>query len=520
MRCYIGIVSLLLSMGVSMSVARAATTDNLLPNVNDGVDWNSSSTDMINSGNSGVVYNGNTINGFTVTCPTQQPNCGYKYDIGGDFEVTGTATLSANNIQLYDETITQSMLDNGITLESNIDVANCESNQGNCESKGGANDSHTVTITLKDNTGDILSTVSQTRTEITGFQGNCNGYPGTNTTGVTADCGQYTDTMIFTGVGANNVDWSWTGVDNNYSNQSRQGPNLLGSSLVMTFEEFTLDLGDIDDFTESFSDIEQSLAFDFDDWSDEFEELYIEDSFDDFVFIEEVDLAYETIPFIELGNEFFFFDDFEDDADYDVDDVEMLPLVEEDELPFFLGDAEMILEDEQDFFEAEETMFVEMFEEEIETVETEEEENIVEEEITEFTEISEDESESVVVEEEITLTEATGEAKEGSDIVEVSSDTNITVEVREVVYKGIDKYLNDNIKKLDQILQNQVMIEDSVFYPSQNIYTDQVVFVDNRDIYQDIIVIDDPMTQYNNEMSEILQRKNKLKMQIEELKWK
>lgn len=45
---------------------------------------------------------------------------------------------------------------------------------------------------------------------------------GTNTTGVTADCGQYTDTMIFTGVGANNVDWSWTGVDNNYSNQSRQ----------------------------------------------------------------------------------------------------------------------------------------------------------------------------------------------------------------------------------------------------------------------------------------------------------
>lgn len=288
----------------------------------------------------------------------------------------------------------------------------------------------------------------------------------------------------------------------------------------MTFEEFTLDLGDIDDFTESFLDIEQSLAFDFDDWSDEFEELYIEDSFDDFVFIEEVDLAYETIPFIELGNEFFSLMILEMMLITMLTMSKSLPLVEEDELPFFLGDAEMILEDEQDFFESEETMFVEMFEEEIETVETEEEESIVEEEITEFTEISEDESESVVVEEEITLTESTGEPKERSDIVEVSSDTNITVEVREVVYKGIDKYLNDNIKKLDQILQNQVMIEDSVFYPSQNIYTDQVVFVDNRDIYQDIIVIDDPMTQYNNEMSEILQRKNKLKMQIEELKWK
>ena len=212
---YIGLGTSLLLMGVFMSAANAAQTDNLLPNNNSGVDWNSSSTDMINSGGSGFVYNGNNINGFTVTCPTQQSNCGYKYDVGGDFEVTGTATLSVDNIELYSDTITQSMLDNGITLESNIDVANCESNQGNCESKGGANDSHTISIILRDNSNNVLSTVSQTRTDISGFQGNCNGYPGTNSTGVTADCGQYTDTLIFTDVGANNVDWSWTATDNN-----------------------------------------------------------------------------------------------------------------------------------------------------------------------------------------------------------------------------------------------------------------------------------------------------------------
>ena len=74
------------------------TTGNLLPNSGDGVDWNSSSTDQINSANSsGYVTNGSTVNGFDITC-TNQSNCGYKYSVGGDFEVTGTATVTADDI--------------------------------------------------------------------------------------------------------------------------------------------------------------------------------------------------------------------------------------------------------------------------------------------------------------------------------------------------------------------------------------------------------------------------------------
>ena len=105
--------------------SEVVTTGNLLPNAGDGVDWNSSSTDMINDGSSGYVTNGSTVNGFTITCPTGQANCGYKYDVGGDFETTGTATVSANDIKLYSNTITQPMLNNGITLNSYVDVANC-----------------------------------------------------------------------------------------------------------------------------------------------------------------------------------------------------------------------------------------------------------------------------------------------------------------------------------------------------------------------------------------------------------
>ena len=78
--------------------AEDITTGNLLPNAGDGVDWNSSSTDQINPGSSGYVSNNSDLNGFTVTCPTSQSNCGYKWSVGGDFEVTGTATLSKDDI--------------------------------------------------------------------------------------------------------------------------------------------------------------------------------------------------------------------------------------------------------------------------------------------------------------------------------------------------------------------------------------------------------------------------------------
>ena len=96
------------------------TTGNLLPNAGDGVDWGSTSTEQINPGSSGTVANGATLNGFDVTCPASQANCGYKYSVGGDFEVTGTATLSVDDIPLTDNTRTQEMLDNGITLNSYI----------------------------------------------------------------------------------------------------------------------------------------------------------------------------------------------------------------------------------------------------------------------------------------------------------------------------------------------------------------------------------------------------------------
>ncbi len=241
------------------------TTGNLLPNAGDGVDWNSNSTDQINPGNSGYVNNGDVVNGFTVTCSESQANCGYKDSTGGDFEVTGTSTISVDNINLTNNTRTQEMLDNGITLNSYIDIANCDHEAGNCEGDTGNTDSHTIVIELKDSNGVVLSTTTQTRVDIDGFQGNCNGYPYSNSGGQTANCGQYNDQVIYNDTGSNKVDWSWSGTDNNNSNSSRGGPNLLGANLTMTYENNSIDNSIIEEIEDIFDSIDEDIINDISD---------------------------------------------------------------------------------------------------------------------------------------------------------------------------------------------------------------------------------------------------------------
>ena len=414
------ILALLFSFSV---YAETITTGNLLPNKNDGVDWNSSSTDMINDGGSGYVSNGTNVNGFTITCPTGQANCGYKYDVGGDFEVTGTATVSASDVKLYSNTITQPMLDNGITLNSHVDVANCESTQGNCESKGGDNDSHTTTVVLKDSSGNTLSTVTQTRTEVSGFQGNCNGYPGTTTTGITANCGQYNDRIIYLGLGANNVDWSWSGTDSNYTNQSRQGPNLLGASLNMTYNN--VEYNPIDEDTqENIEDIDEDIIDIIDDIPEDFEW-----NTDDLYFEEDIIIIGDEFTFDEINFEEINIDELPPIEEFDMGGYEEMPVIEE---AFFEEEfSEPIMVTEEIFTEEFEEDFTEFLEEtgmEEEFMEFLEEEGITAEEF--FEEIAEEEFNDELTEESFEEFEEPMEeiATDEESVPEVIEDEKETME--------------------------------------------------------------------------------------------
>ena len=522
------------------------TTGNLLPNKNDGVDWNSSSTDMINDGGSGYVSNNSTFNGFTITCPTGQANCGYKYDVGGDFEVTGTATITADDIALTNNSINQSMLDNGITLNSYIDVANCESTEGNCESKGGNNDSHTTTVELKNSSGTVLSTTTQTRTDVSGFQGNCNGYPTTTTTGITANCGQYNDRIIYLGLGANKVDWSWSGTDSNYTNQSRQGPNLLGASLNMTYnsteynpiDEDTQEV--IEDIDEDIIDIIDDIPEDFD-WNTDdlyFEEDYIiiddEFTFDDFYFedidtiyidelppIEEFDMeVFEEMPEIEMVffeeefsepmmvTEEIFTEEFEEDFTEFLEETGM-----EEEFMEFLEDegitAEEFFEEitEEEFNDELTEESFEEFEEPLEEVSTEEEsvpeieENETEtmEEVTESEPVEEEkdvatnetteeeEPDSTESEDSEVSTEDSGEQEDiQSEDTEMDTNDGVATDVAEVETK-LKKNLKIIAKQIAKVTKEttQNLSKEDLFFKdnSLDVYK-EIVFYSAKDIYE------------------------------------
>ena len=497
------LLTVLLTILTHTTSAEEITTGNLLPNAGDGVDWNSSSTDQINPGSSGYVSNNATMNGFTVTCPTSQSNCGYKWSVGGDFEVTGTTTLSKNDIALTNTDRTQEMLDNGITLNNYIDVANCDHEAGNCEGDSGNTDSHTVTIKLKNSSGTILSTTTQTRTDIDGFKGNCNGYPTSSSAGVSAACGQYNDRVIYNSTGSNKVDWSWSGTDNNTGSASRGGPNLLGAKLTMTYDNTVLDeetSDALDEVEEALEDLQEEVFYDMEEFY--FEEEYFtfneEPQFEMEMEMETFTLAEEFIEdfFMEMDEEFFMEEEnmsFEDGPMFTFADDEMmeeiyeetneivatfLPMVsEEEELSyeesFIENDGPIFMEPTEDgegfttetFQEEElmeeEPMMTETFQEE----EMMEEEEMVEEMPEESTEMAEEEvmeeentemAEEEAIEEEPTeMVQATNE-EEKEEVKEEKSDSETpkksTVQSKKLAKQKKIQQKKAIVKNLDRIM--------------------------------------------------------------------
>jgi len=529
MKWFVGLFIIFLLMLYAVAKADVITTGNLLPNANDGVDWGSSSTDQINPGGSGTVSTGSTLNGFDVTCPASQANCGYKYSVGGDFEVTGTSTLSVTDVNLTNNNITQQMLDNGVTLDSYIDVANCDNQAGNCEGKSGATDSHTVTINLKDSSGNILSTTTQTRTNIAGFQGNCNGYPTSSSGGQTAGCGQYNDQVIYNGHGSNKFDWSWSGTDNNTGTAQRGGPNLLGAKLTMTYDDTTI----ADNIVQEIGDI--------------FEELQ-EEVFEDFSFGEIEELFEEMITFFdEPPMEEMMTEGFEDMSFepmlmvIDEMPMEQEMTMEMDEMPmekdmkpsFFTmsGPAEEEIYEEteelitnflpmpppqekempmkEEEMTEEKPMMEEVIEEEPKSMvaapkeEVKEEEEIIEEEPEQMVEESNEEKIKEEKPDSKTTKKSSVQTKEVAKQEKVQSKTKTTnvksqsklINVEKIMAK-VDKDIKSISKNLQikNIIKLEIMASDQAslnayantqFYKPKDIYIDQLNIIDNRLIYAD-----------------------------------
>jgi len=483
--------------------ADSITTGNLLPNAGDGVDWGSTSTEQINPGGSGTVTNGSTLNGFDVTCPASQANCGYKYSVGGDFEVTGTATLSANDIPLTNNTRTQEMLDNGITLNSYVDVANCDSQPGNCEGRLGNADSHTVTIELKDSLGNVLSTTTQTRTEVVGFQGNCNGYPGSNSGGQAANCGQYNDQVIYNNHGSNKVDWSWSGTDNNTGSGQRGGPNLLGAALTMTYDDTVLnqdasdsldqvqdDLGNLDDqvfddvqeffFEENFTfneepQFEMEMPMEMEMETFQFAEEFVEEFFMEFepqFIMESEGMAMEEGPIVMFADDVMMEEVYEESNEIVATFLPMMPPEEEEiiqEKPPMMTDTfqeeEMIEEEppmitesfpQEEMIEEKPAMVTESFPQEEEMIE---EEMIEEEMLEEPTEMAEEE---MIEEEPTEMAEEESVEDKPTKMVQAKDEKKKEVKEKKLVSKTPKKSAVQakKIKEQKAIQQKKALVKN------------------------------------------------------------
>ena len=550
------VLTVLLTVLTLTTSAEEIVTGNLLPNAGDGVDWNSSSTDQINPGSSGTVSNGDTVNGFTVTCPTGQSDCGYKWGVGGDFEVTGTTTLSVDDIALTNNSITQEMLDNGITLNSYIDVANCDHEAGNCEGDTGNTDSHTVIIELKDSSGVVLSTTTQTRTNIDGFQGNCNGYPTSSSGGQTADCGQYNDQVIYNNYGSNNVDWSWTGTDNNTGSGIRGGPNLLGAKLTMTYDNTVIDNEVVEEIGEVFDDLEDVFEYiEFEQVQEMFEEMVLffdeppemEEEFEEMSFepvlmlIEEMSMEEEIVmetqtmmeeEIIEEEPKLIFLGSATEEEEIVEETTEIItsflppPTAKEEEM---IEEEEMVEEEsmiEEEMIEEEPTKMAEAPKEEVK-----EEEEFIEEETEEMVEESN--------EEEVKEEKPTSETPKKSNVSTKKLTKQKNIQSKETIKNNlvkimdkIDKDIKDisknlqikNIIKLDAMASDQASLEvyNVPFYKSENIYLDQLQMQDLRQVYADITlnsyIGNDPVKIREDKLQQITIERNQLLLELEVLK--
>jgi hypothetical protein len=559
--------------------ADVVTTDNLLPNAGDGVDWGSSSTDLINPGGSGYVNNGDTINGFDVTCPASQSNCGYKHDIGGDFEVTGTTTLSVDDIALTNNTRTQEMLDNGITLNSYIDIANCDHEAGNCEGDTGNTDSHTVTIELKDSTGTVLSTTTQTRVDIDGFKGNCNGYPTSSSAGVSADCGQYNDQVIYNNPGSNKADWSWSGTDNNTGSASRGGPNLLGAKLTMTYDDTVLnqdasdslnqvqdDLGDLDEqvfddvqeffFEENFTFNEQPPQFEMNMPMEmetfEFVNEYVEEFFMDMgpeFMMEPEGMEMSDGPLILMADEQMMEEMYEESTEIV---ASFLPMPSEEKPPMMTETFQEETFEEEEMIEENPPMMTETFQEEempeekpakITKEEVIEEEETVEEKPTKMVKATNEEKKEKIKEEKPDSKSAkkssvqTKKVAKQEKVQSKTKTTNVKSQSRlinvEKVMAKVDKDIKSISKNLQikNIIKLEIMASDQAslnayantqFYKPKNVYLDQLPIFDSRLIYADKSLAsytqNDKIEIQARKLEEINSKKQQLLIELEVLK--
>ena len=215
-----------------ITLAEEITTNNLIINNN------------FETGNA----NGWTTNGDVQVlsdCCTLN-NVASNYDL--EFGDSGSIEQQFN---LTTDTITQAMLNNGITLNSTVEVQNGECGVAGCWGGSGNADTFTITLKIKDSDGNVLATNTTIRTDVTGING-----------------ANFTDRLIYNGQDSNLGNLNIAGTDAN-APSNLGGANVDNIIVTMTYDDEVISNEIIEEINNVFEELQEET----------FKEIKLEEEF-------------------------------------------------------------------------------------------------------------------------------------------------------------------------------------------------------------------------------------------------